>query len=105
MIHKVEKSDTEMRVWQDAVTMHVYGFADLIGATDSERAADLQARIQADLDVRIPRSMLTGDDPDKATNPAQPDLFWDGADLVARSVIVTVAPTAGSYDAAFEAVI
>ncbi|KKK74697.1 hypothetical protein LCGC14_2881190, partial [marine sediment metagenome] len=32
---------------------------------------------------------LPDDDPDKTTDPARPDLFWDAGDLVGRAVVVT----------------
>lgn len=52
--------------------------------------AAVQQALQNALDVRIPRASLPLDDPDLLTDPARPDLFWDGPDLVGRSVLATV---------------
>lgn len=50
--------------------------------------AAAQAALQAQLDVRTPRSSLPDDEPTKTVDPARPSFFWDGLDLVGRSVIV-----------------
>ena len=48
----------------------------------AERAQDL-------IDFRQPLDTLPDDDPDKTIDPARPDLFHDGGDLVGRSVIIS----------------
>ena len=53
-------------------------------------AAAVQKSLQDLFDVRIPRASLPLDDPDLLSDPARPNLFWDGTDLVGRSVKVTL---------------
>lgn len=102
MIHNLEQASDRITVWTDSVTSRTYLFADLVGATAAEKAADLQARIQADLDVRTPLAGLPTDDPEKTTDPALPCLFWDGPDLVGRDVEVEATPEGGSYSVKFK---
>ena len=54
--------------------------------------------LQASLDVRIPRTSLPLDDPDLISDPARPDLFWDGTDIVGRSVLVTLSWSGNAYN-------
>lgn len=102
MIHKIDQTADDITVWSGRTTSRTYTFATLTGSTSVEKAANLTAQIQADLDVRVARNTLPDDDPDKNTDPAQRDLFWDGRDLVARSVLVSVAPNRGGYDLRFK---
>ena len=52
--------------------------------------AAAQQALQAALDVRTPRSSLPDDEPAKTVDPARPSFFWDGADIVARRVVVNL---------------
>lgn len=57
----------------------------------SRVAAAMGRELQEAIDVRILIADLPDDDPDKTTDPAQPDIFWEAGFLVSRSEIVTVA--------------
>ena len=68
-------------------------YADIPGNSwNQNRLQKFAERAQQLIDVRIP---LTDpslvDDPDgiNGTDPARPDFFWDGGDLVARPVIIS----------------
>ena len=65
-----------------------FNFADFKGG-HKKVATDLKAAIQDYFDVRILRTDLPDDEPTKTTDAVRPDLFWDGADLVGRGVVVT----------------
>lgn len=52
------------------------------------KAAALKVALQDWFDFRQPVVDLPDDDPDKTADPARPDLFWDGGDLVGRGVVV-----------------
>lgn len=66
---------------------------------DSQGIANaIASNLQAQVDVKQPRSGLPNDDPDKTTNPDRPDLFWDGPDLIGRSIIVYVTWSGTQYD-------
>ena len=60
-------------------------------------AAAVQTALQNALDVRFARSSLPLDDPDLLIDPARPDLFWDGTDLVGRSVLVSLSWNGTGY--------
>lgn len=46
-------------------------------------------RAQQLIDYRIPLADLPADEPTKTVDPARPDFFWDGTDIVSRSVIIS----------------
>ena len=64
-------------------------YLDLLQASNESRSAEIKIKLQNYLDVRIPLTNLSGEDPDKTTDPVRPDLFWDGGDLVGRGCIIT----------------
>ena len=89
-------------IWSDSTTRKSVDIAAArltLSGGARNRPADIAARttalLQAQFDVRIPLADLPLDDPDRTTDPARPDLFWDGTDLVGRGVRLTV-----SWDAA-----
>ena len=66
-------------------------YADIQGNSwNKNRLKVLIKFIQGLIDVRIPLDDPSFvDDPDALTDPARPDFFHDGGDLVARSDIIT----------------
>ena len=60
-------------------------------------AAKLTVMLQGQMDVRQRKNRLPQDDPDRDTDPARPDLFWDGQYLVGRGDVVTVAWVAPKF--------
>jgi len=65
--------------------------------TTAKIIAAFETILQAELDTRIPRSSLPDDEDTKFTDPAQPNFFWDGDDLVARSETITIEFIDGKY--------
>lgn len=65
--------------------------------TQKEIADRMQADLQAEIDLRVRRSTLPDDEETKSIDPAQPHIFWDGADLVTRNNIVGVSPEGDGY--------
>ena len=64
-------------------------YADIPGnGWPQQRLNRARDRLQDLLDFRQPLADLPVDDPDKTTDPALPDLFWDGNDLVGRNTVV-----------------
>ncbi len=51
-------------------------------------AAQMKIDLQNSIDHRDLRADMPSDDPAIISDPARPDFFWDGDDLVARAVIV-----------------
>ena len=65
-------------------------YADIPGNSwNQNRLNKFTQRAQDLIDVRIPLADLPADDPAKTTDPARPDQFWDGTDLVGRNVIIS----------------
>lgn len=64
-------------------------YSDLQLGDDNIRSDDMKIRLQNFLDVSIPLADLPNDDPDKTTDPARPDLFWDKGNLVGRGCVIT----------------
>lgn len=65
-------------------------YADIPGQSWNQNRLDKFAeRAQVLIDVRIPLADLPTDDPAKTTDPARPDFFHDGNDLVARPIIIS----------------
>lgn len=65
--------------------------------TSAKIAFKLQEELQAQMDFRVPIASLPDDEETKKTDPARPNFFWDGTDIVARSNIITVAYIDGKY--------
>ncbi len=66
-------------------------YADVQGGPwNAQRLERFRQQMQDEIDERIALTdaALT-DDPDAATNPGRADFFHDGADLVARAVIIS----------------
>ena len=65
---------------------------DVVLDTKDRMALALKQILQMQFEIRIKVRNLPSDDPDKNTDPAQPDIFWEGhggnKDLVVRSLIV-----------------
>ena len=65
-------------------------YADIPGNSwNPQRLAKFQEVAQQRIDFRVARSTLPDDEPTKTVDPARPDYFWDGNDIVARSVIIS----------------
>ena len=66
-------------------------YADIPGNSwNNNRLNKLVAKVQDLIDVRIPLddpSLV--DDPDALVDPARPDFFHEGGDLVSRSIIIS----------------
>ncbi|MHA2404481.1 MAG: hypothetical protein ACXADH_15895 [Candidatus Kariarchaeaceae archaeon] len=58
------------------------------GSWNAQRLKKFQDRVQDEMDDRVPLADLPVDDPDKTTDPALPNLFWDSGDLVSREYII-----------------
>ena len=98
MIHAMIQGTDQVEIRCGSNCSHIYLFSDLQGGTPEDRAADLQSKIEAELDTRTPLSSLPDDDPDKTMDPAQPKQFWDGDDLIGKSIEVTVSPLGDGYN-------
>ena len=90
MIHNMSSDNAGFLAYKAANEGMYFVFADLQGATNDDKAQDLQDSIQDYLDDKVPIADLGDDDPDKTTDPALPTIFWDGDDLVSRSDLVSV---------------
>ena len=91
-VHKIVSHATRVQLWMDSGGPRsdfdiVQMFIDE-GADHLRVANQIKLQMQDDIDVRIKRSDMPHDDPARQSNPNRPDFFWDGPDLVARSVIV-----------------
>lgn len=53
-------------------------------------AQEMTKRLQLEIDVRKPRKELDMLDSDRMVDPATEHTFWDGDDIVERSVIIVV---------------
>lgn len=122
-IHKIERNitginDGVIRLWLDSVISVDITIAEtrqtLVGPPRDDPiqiAAKATALLQDRLDVHIPLTDLpngvaTGDvaeniDPDRFTDPARPNLFWQNVDgityLIGRSIVATVEWTGKTY--------
>jgi len=94
-IHKVELVPGGVRVYTDPATFFEGKAADFPGNV-AAKAAAMKIALQDWFDVRQPIADLPSDDPDKATDPARPDLFWDAGELVGRAVLVTDVTVTGT---------
>lgn len=88
-IHRIEIDGQNVRLWQTSDRDIALRLGQFGGSTAAKKVA-LETALQAFLDVRIPLADLPDDDPDKKTDPARPDLFWEGGYLVGRAIKVTV---------------
>jgi len=91
-VHKIVSNDTRVQVWMDSSGPRSdFDIVQLLidhGANHHAVAAVIKSRMQQDIDVRIKRTDMPREDEARQSNPNRPDFFWDGPDLVARSVIV-----------------
>lgn len=94
-VHKIELIPGGVRVYKDSIQFFEGRASDFPGNAEAKAAA-LKVAFQDWFDVRIPRADLVADDPDKMTDPALPNIFWDGTDLLSRSVEVTDVVITGS---------
>lgn len=91
-VHKVESDGSRIKLWIDSRGPH--SDLDIVqmlidqGGDKRKVAALIKQQMQDAIDVRIPLDRLPKEDPARQSNPNRPDFFWDGRDLVARSVIV-----------------
>lgn len=92
-VHKVERSGATIRVYTSADRFFEARIGDYPGAP-AKKVATATLDFQDWLDNRQPLDELPDDDPDKYTDPARPDLFWEERDgityLVSRGVLATV---------------
>ncbi len=96
-IHKVEFDGDVVTLWKDS---QVAGVTSVSVTTvrdslppprrvDGDEVAGLvQDLLQGSQEFRQALSSLPSDDPDKTTDPARSDLFYDGQFLVSRPVLV-----------------
>lgn len=102
-VHKIVSNSTTVQIWTDAsgprsIQDIIQLLIDQGGAGNEDRVATaLKDLLQADLDVRQVRNTLPLDDPDRTSNPNRPDLFWDGNELVGRSVEVVSVTWNGAF--------
>ncbi len=94
-VHSVSFIPGGLRVCVSANKCMEFKASDFPGNRDAKAAA-LKQTLQDWLDVRQPISGLPVDDPDKTIDPARPDLFWDGSDLVGRGVLVASVTVTGA---------
>ena len=65
-------------------------YADIPGNSwNAQRLARFAERAQELIDFRQAITDLPVDDPARISDPARPDFFWDGSDIVARSIIIS----------------
>jgi len=92
-VHKVERSGATIRIYTSVDRFFEAKIGDYPGSPAKKVAAGTRD-FQDWLDNRQPLSELPDDDPDKYTDPARPDLFWEERDgvtyLVGRAVLATV---------------
>jgi len=103
-VHKVIKTDTLVTVFKRGNQSITINYVDLVGDNQKAKALDLQGRLQDYLDVRMKKSDMASDDPDKTTNPNKKAMFWDGDNLVGRNTLVTVTLVEGLFSIAFDTV-
>ena len=101
MVATVKKaSDGEGLQWAHTAIEHKISDVELLvdgDAAPEKTAAKLQEILQAEIDFRVPRSSLPDDEETKKIDPALPNFFWDGDDIVARNNIITVSYVDGNY--------
>lgn len=56
---------------------------------NQNRLNQFTQRAQNFIDQRIAKTSLSTDDPARLEDPARPDFFWDGNDLVARPILIS----------------
>lgn len=56
---------------------------------NQNRLNKFAGKAQEFLDSRTPLTDLPIDDPDRTIDPALPNLFWDGSDLVCRMILLS----------------
>lgn len=92
-VQSLEITDTYIEIARAGNVLR-FEFASFPGGanTPGKRRDHIIAIVQSWLDTRQRLSDLPADDPDKTTDPARPDLFWEGqggnAELVARSIVI-----------------
>ena len=96
-VHSVSVTSNSITICKasnDCTTLDIVGF---IGPDDQAKADSMAVFIQEEfLDTRQKLNTIPNDDPDRTTDPARADLFWDGpgspgqTDLVGRSVEITI---------------
>ena len=87
-VRRVVVTSTYSEVDDGGVTRRVT-YSSITGNTwTRQRLSRLVAAIQAGFDNVQPIADLPADDPDKTTDPARANVFWDGADIVYRGVFV-----------------
>ncbi len=97
MVHKIIASADGIEIWPDSREANKRSSTEtdvktrlLIGEReDKTKVSELMRQeLQEEWDHRVARSRMPQDDPAVISDPRRPDFFWDGDDLVARSVIV-----------------
>lgn len=73
-------------------------YADYPGIDLEAKLPAVQSFLQDWYDVKIKRSTLPQDDPDRQSDPALPYKFWSGGDIVYRGTLVTVFIENGRYN-------
>ena len=88
-VHKIERVGDTWKIWKDSG-----GSDDLVAVVvegSAANAAIITNFYQRNLfDVRTPLADLPSTASEKTVDPARPDYFWDGADLVSRAVGLTI---------------
>lgn len=90
--HKMENDGLHIRLWlhsgHPCCDLDIVQMTREQGGNKRKVAALIKQQMQDAIDVRIPLYRLPREDPARQSNPNRPDFFWDGLDLVARSIIV-----------------
>ena len=90
-VHKVTRTDSTFEIFQTSeVNSRVQlAFASLVDPDFEKNKIVAQGLFQDGLDLRMKRTDLPGDDPQRTTNPNCGAIFWDGPDIIYRIVNVT----------------
>jgi len=106
-IHRAEITADSITIWRKATSNPItFQLSDLPSnlknKPNTQKAEFITGILQNALDSRQLLTSLPTDDPDRTTDPAQPNMFWatstDGNTyLVGRSTLVTVAGSADGF--------
>ena len=86
-VHKIEYEGEFPVLWLSADKRIDLTGVKIVGP-HTAKADRIKLALQTLIDHRVPRSSLDSDEETKFIDPARQDFFWDGNDVVARSVIV-----------------
>jgi len=91
-VHRIISDSTHVQLWvtssSASINFDIIAMFTEQGGDNLKVAALIKQQMQDAIDVRIKRSTLPVEDEARQSDPNRPNFFWDGPDLVARSVIV-----------------